>query len=194
MSRIFFSVVAISLVQVALAEDSKKDPQAAVKAMVEAATPSSEHRKLEPLVGSWTYVCKAWMDPSKPAMETTGTIERKWILGKRFIEEKVSGTNFDGSPGFEGIGTIGYDNAQKKFTNSWICTMCTGSSSGLGKSDDAGKEFTFETEGFCPIEKKLIKGREELKIESPDKTVMTSYHMVDGKEVKAMEIVAIRRR
>ncbi len=54
MSRIFFSVVALTLVQVALADDSKQDPQAAAKAMAEAATPGSEHRNLEPLIGSWT--------------------------------------------------------------------------------------------------------------------------------------------
>src|SRR5687768_2999967 len=76
------------------------DPQA----FAAQAQPGPEHEVLDPLVGSWNYTCKMWMVPGQPAMESTGKIERKWILGDRFLEEKVTGTNFDGSPGFEGLG------------------------------------------------------------------------------------------
>ncbi|MCE9530310.1 MAG: DUF1579 domain-containing protein, partial [Planctomycetes bacterium] len=88
------------------AEDRKPpaNPEEFAKALIEASKPTSEHAKLQPLIGSWSYTCKMWMDPSKPPMETKGTIERKWILGERFVEEKVAGTGFDGKPGFEGLG------------------------------------------------------------------------------------------
>jgi hypothetical protein len=127
-------------------------------------------------------------------MEATGTIERKWILGGRFLEEKVSGNNFDGKPGFEGFGLVGYDKAQQKYTSSWACTMCTGTCTGVGTSDTSGTKFVFHTEAFCPLEKRVVKGREELRFEGPDKTVAESFHVVDGKEVKMMEIVAVRKK
>jgi hypothetical protein len=164
------------------------------KLMAEAGKPGPEHAKLEPLAGSWTYTCKFWLDPTKPPAESKGTVERKWILGGRFLEEKVVGTNFDGKPGFEGVGLVGYDNGQKKYTSNWICSMGTGACTGLGVADPSGTKLTFQTESFCPIQKKIVKGRDEIRIESSDRTVAESYMIEDGKEVKMMELVCVRKR
>lgn len=184
------------LAGLAFAQDTKlpANPEELIKAMEQAGKPGPGHAKLEPLAGSWTYTCKFWMDPSKPPLESKGTIERKWILGGRFLEEKVVGTGFDGKPGFEGLGLIGYDNGQKKYTSSWACSMGTGTCTGLGASDTSGTKLTFQTESFCPLQKKIIKGRDEMRIESSDKTVAESFVIEDGKEVKMMELVSIRKK
>jgi hypothetical protein len=178
------------------ADDVKlpQNPEEFAKLMAEAGKPGPAHAKLEPLVGSWTYTCKFWMDPTKPPAETTGTVERKWILGGRFLEEKYAGTGFDGKPGFEGVGLVGYDNAQQKYTTNWICSMGTGTCTGLGSADSSGTKLTFQTESFCPLQKKVIKGREEIRIESSDRTVAESYVIEDGKEVKVMEMICVRKR
>lgn len=197
MMRLLSVAALLGFAAVVSAEEPKKatpSPEAMMKIMAQAATPGPEHKKLEPLVGSWNYTCKFWMEPGKPAMESKGTIERKWILGGRFIEETVKGTNFDGKPGFEGRGMIGYDNAQKKYTMSWSCTMGTGTCSGSGAGDSTGKVFTFEKEAFCPMEKQVVKGKDVVRIESADKIVMESYMLKDGKEMKMMEIVATRKK
>ena len=39
----------------------------------------------------------------------------------------------------------------------------------------------------------VVKGREVLRFESADKTVAESFQVVDGKEIKMMEIVAVRK-
>ena len=102
-------------VRTSLADDNvPQSPAELVKAIAEAGKPGTEHAKLQPLAGSWTYTCKFWMDPSQPPMESKGTIERQWILGGRFLEEKVVGTHFDGNSGFEGFRLIGYDNGRRK--------------------------------------------------------------------------------
>lgn len=170
------------------------DPAEYMKAMVEAGKPGPEHAKLEPLVGSWEYTCKAWMDPSQPPMESKGTIERKWILGGRFLEEKTEGTNFDGTAGFESFALIGYDKAQQKYTMTWVCNMGTGTSTGLGECDATGAKCTFQTELFCPVQKKTLHGRDEIRIESDDKVVMESYLIEGGKETKMMELVSVRKK
>lgn len=171
-----------------------QSPDEMVKAMSAVGKPGADHAKLEPLAGSWNYTCKFWLDPSKPPLESTGTIERKWVLGGRFLEERIAGTGFDGKPGFEGIGLIGYDNAQKKYTSTFACSMGTGVCSGHGSCDDSGTKFTFHTEAYCPIMKKVVKGRDEFRIEGDDKVVMESYHDEGGADRKMMEIVAVRRK
>jgi hypothetical protein len=162
--------------------------------MAEAGKPGPEHTRLEPLAGSWTYTCKFWLDPTKAPLESKGTIERKWILGGRFLEERVTGTSFDGKPGFEGFGLIGYDNGRQKYTSSWACNMGSGTCAGLGNADSTGSKLTFQTESFCPLRKKIVKGREEIRIESSDRTVAESYAIEDGKEIKVMELVAVRAK
>lgn len=178
------------------AEDVKSppSPEQMAKILAEVGTPGLEHAKLQPLAGSWSYTCKIWMDPSQPPMETHGTIERRWVLGGRFLEEKTTGTGFDGKPGFEGLGLLGYDKAQKTYTSTWACSMGTGTCSGRGTADASGTKFTFQTEVFCPVLKKIIQGHDEIRIESANRVVTESYHVLDGKEVKGMELVAIRRK
>src|SRR5262245_48165174 len=45
---------------------AKPSPEEAAKLFAEASTPGPNHAKLQPLVGSWTYSCKLWMEPGKP--------------------------------------------------------------------------------------------------------------------------------
>jgi hypothetical protein len=175
-------------------DDAKPNPQDVLRAMEEAAKPGPEHAKLEPLAGSWTYTCKCWMDPSQPPMESKGTIERRWVLGGRFLEEKIAGTGFDGKPGFEGLGLIGFDNGRQKYTMTWNSTACTGTCTGLGSADESGQTFTFHTEAFCPVQKKVIKSRDQLRFESADRTVAETYMLEEGQEFRMMEIVAVRKK
>jgi hypothetical protein len=191
------AVCAFAAVSVAWADDSKKTPnmEAMTKLFAEAAQPTAEHEKLKPLAGNWTYTSKFWMDPNQPAMEGTGTIERKWILGDRFLEERVTGKGPDGKTDFEGRGVVGYDKAEKKYTSGWICSMGTGISTGVGTVDASGKKFTFDSEEFCPIRQKKVKARQELRIESNDKHVMEMYEIDDsGNQRKTMELIAVRQK
>src|SRR5262245_776758 len=80
------------LCQVAQAEKPKApSPDDLLAAIAEIGKPGAEHKKLEPLVGRWTVTVKFWTDPSTPPAELTGTVERKWILGGRFVQETSHG-------------------------------------------------------------------------------------------------------
>lgn len=176
------------------AEDEKTapSPEALLAVIAEAGQPGEEHKKLEALAGEWTFTNKFWLDPSQPPLEAKGTIHREMILGGRFLEEKINAVDQDGKPAFEGRGLIGYDSGQKKYTASWVCSMGTSTCSGTGAAESGG--FTFRTECYCPIQKKIVEGREVLRFESDNKTVAESYVTVDGKEAKIMEIVAERKK
>lgn len=180
----------------ARAQDAKDkpSPEAIAKAMAEAATPGAAHTRLEPLAGTWAYTCKMWMAPGAPAVDTKGTIERKWILGGRFLEEVYAGQGFDGKEGgFEGRGLLGYDNSNKKYTQTFVCNMGTAVQNGQGGFDASGK-LTLSSEALCPLQQCLVKMRDEIRIESRDKIVIDSYVTVDGKEHKMMELVSIRKK
>lgn len=195
MKRLLTAILlTLSLALPAVAEDKEQpaiDLEAAAKLYAEIATPGEAHQKLEPLVGKWKYTSKLWMDPNAPPLEGKGTAERKWILGGRFLEENIIGKGPDGSD-MEARGTIGYDNTTKKYTYNWVCSMSTAASNGVGSVDKSGNEFTFETEVFCPLRQQQIKMRDEIHIDSKDKHTLTTYQIVDGKEVKMMEMTVER--
>jgi Protein of unknown function (DUF1579) len=173
--------------------DKSKAPDTAamMAAYMKYATPGEGHKKLEPLVGSWTFTGKFWMDPSAPPTEGKGTAERKWILDGRFVQETVKG-QMTGMPTFEGFAITGYDNVQKKYVGFWIDSMGTSMSNSTGSMDAAGKVYTGEHEDFDPAMGKKIKVKDVLRFESKDKQTITSYRIEDGKEVKMMELTLTR--
>jgi hypothetical protein len=182
------------LAGLARAEDAKQPPSPAdlLKALAEAGKPGSEHQKLQPFVGDWTVTMKMWTDSSQPPAEVKGTVERKWILGGRFIQETLKG-ECDGKP-FEGTGLLGYHNGEKKFTTTRACGLCGTVSNNLSTLDASGKKFTCATEECCPLTGQKVKGRDEVVIESNDRIVTNVFKTVDGQEVKVMELVSIRKK
>src|SRR5262245_45667149 len=72
-----------------LAEEARKvpSPDALLKLLAKAGKPGPEHKKLEPFVGEWTFTLKVWTNPSESPAVLKGTVQRKWIMGGRFILE-----------------------------------------------------------------------------------------------------------
>ena len=176
------------------AQDVKKpqSPEALMKALAEAGKPGAEHRKLEPFVGDWTFTMKLWANPNQPPAEVQGTVQRKWIMGGRFVQETVQVTH--NGKTCEGLGLLGYDNAQKRFTATRACGVCGTVCSCTGTCSDSGKKFEFAKEECCPLSGEKVKGRDELVIESKDRIVLNVFKTLEGKEVKVMEIVSTRKK
>jgi hypothetical protein len=176
------------------AQDARKAPSPAelMKALAENGRPGAEHKKLEPLVGDWAFTLRLWTDPNQPPAEVQGTVERKWIMGGRFVQETVKGQC--GSKTFEGLGLLGYDNAQKKFTATRACGICGKVCSSVGTTKGTDRKFEFATEEYCPVCREMVKGRDELVIESKDRIILNVYKTIKGREVKVIEIVSIRKK
>lgn len=194
-------VMAMALTMVLLAQAGRtwaQDPKSLpsphdlLKALAEAGKPGAEHQKLQPFVGDWTFTLKVWTDPSQPPAEVKGTVERKWILGGRFIQENVQG-QCDGKT-FEGMGLLGYDSIQKKFTAVRACGLCGTISHGLAACDGNGTKFVCDKEECCPLTGQKVQGRDEILVQGNDRIVMNTYRTVRGQETKTMEMVSIRKR
>ena len=115
------ALLAAALFAVTAVADDKKpaaDEKAMMEAMMKQATPGPEHKKLEPLVGDWTYTAKFWMAPGAPPMEMAGDDKCTWIMDGRFLQDEVTGPAQAGMPPFQGLGLTGYDNTTKKYVGS----------------------------------------------------------------------------
>lgn len=164
---------------------------AAMMAMYEEmAKPGPQHAALKALAGSWKANISAWMDPSAEPMKSTGTVERKMILGDRYLQEEFAGTFMD-KP-FSGFGISGYDNVSKKFVSTWIDTWSTGMMNSTGTADASFKTFTYKSDQPDPMSGMHMK--HVLKIVNNDKHVFEMFMIdKDGKEMKSMEIEYTRK-
>jgi hypothetical protein len=205
--RLLISVVTMALAGAApcLADEKPKQASRAgapagmpnqeemTKAWMAAATPGEAHKKLEPMVGSFTVVTKMWMDPAKPPEESTGTSESKWVLGGRFVEQRVEGTAM-GQP-FSGIGYTGYDNYKKKYVGSWTDTMGTMIMISTGTVDASGKKFTFWSTVDDVVMKKPAKVKEIVTVVDGDHHTYEQWSSApDGKMFKSLEVQYTRKK
>ena len=177
----------------AAAEKSAQD--AAMMAQWTAfATPGEAHRALDLMVGSWDHEVRCWMAPGTEPMKSTGTNTSQWILGGRFLEQRAQGF-FMGQP-FEGLGHIGYDNAQKFYVSSWMDNMGTGVMKSTGTYDSAARAWT-ETgvmpDPMSPTGTKAFRG--VTKFVSNDEYTYEVYTAgPDGKEFRMMELIYRRKK
>jgi len=172
------------------AKTGQPDPM--LEAWMKVSLPGSEHQRLASLAGSWTGTVKMWMDPAKPPTESTCTAERHWILGGRFLQEEVKG-QFQGQP-FQGMGLMGYDNLQKKYTWVWVDSMSTAITTSLGTADASGKVLTFTRAETDPITGKKFKAKDVVHLTGPDQQLLEMFKKEPGgKEIKVMEISLTRK-
>jgi hypothetical protein len=191
-------VVAVLLVAaampVAAQQDQKMSPeeQAAWEAWMKYAAPGPQHKLLEPFVGSWNVATTMWSVPGAPPMTSTGTSEVAWVLGGRYIQEKVKGEMM-GQP-FEGMGCTGYDNFKKRFVGTWMDTMGTMMLTSTGEADSTGKVFTYSSTMDDVVSGKPMTVREVVRVVDHDKHVFEMYGPdPSGKEFKTLEMVYTRK-
>lgn len=160
---------------------------AEMAAMMKPGMPGEHHDHLKPMAGKWNVVVKMWMDPNAGPQESAATVEYRWILGGRFLQEDVRG-NFEGEP-FEALGFIGYDNYQKKYTTAWLENMGTMIVTSLGTCDNSGKVFTFLGEHPDPMTGGTKKSRFVMRFVNDNKMTGENYEIgPDGKDRKTMEL------
>jgi len=176
-----------------VAKAGPPDEKAMMEAMAKAGTPGEAHKKLDPMVGTFDTKAKMWMDPSKPAEETSGKTESKWVLGNRFVQETYDGT-FMGQP-FSGMGYWGYDNITKKYTGTWMDSMGTAMMNSTGKMDASGKVLTYTAMMNDPMTGKLCKITEKVTVTDNDHHMMEMWGPdPSGKNYKMMEITYVRKK
>lgn len=171
------------------AEKAKKPPpmddKAVMEMMQKAAAPGEAHKKLDALAGKFSVQSKSWMDPAKPPEVSSGSSERKWIMGNRYLEEHYQGS-FMGQP-FDGMGIQGYDNVSKKYFGSWIDSGSTGMT--LARGSMNGNAIKYKGVMSDPMSGKEVAYSMTLTIADNDHHTLEMWGPgPNGKEVRWMEL------
>jgi hypothetical protein len=154
-------------------------------------TPGKEHSDLAKMNGDWSFVNKFWMDPSAPPQTTEGTAFCEMLLGGRYQQMKVMGKMM--GMDYNGIGVTGFDNAKKVWVSSWIDNFGTGLMYMEGTYDDASKSIVFRGKMVDPISGKDTEEKQTIKILDDKTCVMEMFNVVDGKDIKNMEITYTKK-
>lgn len=161
------------------------------KAWGEYMTPGDMHKMLASETGNWTAAMTMFMDPANPT-KSESSVEIKMGLGGRYQESRYKG-KVDGMD-FEGIATVGYNNASQKFESTWRDNMGTGLMFTTGEYDPATKSITFTGSSTDPMTKKDKKFRELYTIVDDNTRKMEMFEDDPrGKEYKSMEIILKRK-
>lgn len=169
------------------------DSVAMQKKWMEYMTPGEVHKQLAMDNGNWNEDVTMWMAPDAKPMMSKSTAMSKMILGGRYQEMTHKGT-FMGQP-FEGIGTLGYDNASKKMVSSWVDNMGTGIMYMSGDYGGKSKTIEFKGEVTDPMTGKVKPSREIFTMVDDNTRKMEMYDVTpDGKEFKCMEITMTRKK
>ena len=173
-------------------QEDKMDMQAMMEVYKKLATPGAPHKMLASLEGSWITKTRAWMEPDKPPIESTGACEQKMLLEGRYLQQEYT-SEMMGSP-FTGINLVGYDNHTRKYVSTWIDTMSTGIYYFEGTASADGKTITQKNSYDDPIRGPMV-WRSVTRI--VDKNIL-KYEMFvtpkGGKEEKMMEMTVSRKR
>jgi hypothetical protein len=147
--------------------------------------PGAEHKKLEPLIGSWVL--------SMEGSDKKGTAQFQSLWDGRFVTEEATLPFPEFTLNWRGI--YGFDRHKKKYTATWIDNMDTNIESGVGDVDSTGKVLTLEGQHENPrtgrssgfLWRIAMVGDAKLKIQMFEKNEA-------GKEAKVLEIDGERSR
>ena len=155
-------------------------------------TPGEMHKMIATGNGEWNAAITMWMDPKAPPTLSTATATNEMIMGGRYQLSKNTGVMM-GMP-FEGMSLVGYDNAKKVFTTTWIDNFGTGTMTLEGRWDAATKAIESKGKMVDPITGKDIEIREVVKFIDNDTQEMQMYERRDLAERKTMEIKYTRKK
>ncbi|MCA9290604.1 MAG: DUF1579 family protein, partial [Phycisphaerales bacterium] len=173
---------------------AQDDAAPALDAAVEAGRPGPHHKILQVLEGRFEASFHIWMAPGDPPLSTRGTIERTSVFDGRYLRESVR-TADEGIGAFEGLGFIGYDNAEGRYVNVWMDSMSTGIALEYATYDVGQRTFRFVGMHRDPATGRVVHTRSTFDVSNPDRQILTSYATgPDGAEYKSFEGVAERIR
>lgn len=153
--------------------------------------PTQQHVWLQKFTGQWTSESMVTVGPDQPPMPCSGTMTSRQ-LGGFWILNEMKGEMFDAP--MNGVQTIGYDEAKKKYVGTWVDSMAAYMWQYEGTVDPSGKVLTLNADGPNFVgDGNLTKFQDIYDFRTPDEISMTSRMLgADGKWVTFMSGTAKR--
>ncbi len=171
------------------------DSATMMKAMMDYGTLGKMHEMMASWNGTWNAETTIWEYEGASPQKSSGTAVNSMILGGRYQSSKHNG-NMMGMP-FEGLSTMGYDNATKQFVSTWIDSWSTGIMTMAGTWDEAAKTLTLTgtmPDIARPGKETFMKQVSTVVNDNTQNMVMYSPDPKTGKEYKIMEINLTRKK
>ncbi|MCU0688379.1 MAG: DUF1579 domain-containing protein [Phycisphaerales bacterium] len=152
-------------------ESTPTDQAAANEPWRALAEPGRNHRLLEIFVGTWTVEGRFPGAEGQPPEIATGTMTTTWELGSRWLTQRYEGS-MPSIGNFEGLGLMGFDNAQQRFVASWMDTLSTGAVNSTGTFDQRTRAFTLTGRLNLPNASAPISQRQTITVESRNRYII----------------------
>lgn len=163
-----------------------------MKAWQDNMTPSENHQWLASMNGEWDATVKMWMDPSQPPNVSQATTKNSMIMGGLYQRSEHSGTMMD-MP-FTGESITGYDNYKKKFLATWIDNFGSSIMFMEGQYNTKADALILEGNMMDPATGNDMHVKEVFTKLSEDSHKFEMFMVIDGKDIKNMEITYTRKK
>ncbi len=168
------------------------DSVAMMKAWEKYMMPGDQHKLLATDVGNWDEEFTMYMSATDTnPMKLKMSASVKMIMGGRYQESKHIGM-MNGQP-FEGVSTIGHNNASNQMESTWFDNMGTGIMYMTGDLDSKTKTISLKGETTDPMSGKKKPFRETYTFTDENTRNITMYDVdQNGNEYKSIVIVMKR--
>ncbi len=181
MKKLILALIVLSFCSITYAQTPEE-----MKAWEDSMTPGKYHKWLASFDGNWNGDVKLWMDPSQPPMAYKIKTKNEMVMNGLYQKSTHSGEMM-GKP-FEGEGIAAYDNTKKRFVTTWIDNFGSGIMQMEGELSSDNKEMITIGTMSDPMSGQDITVKQVLTYISEERHVFEMYMVVEGKEMKTMEI------
>ncbi len=165
--------------------------EAEMKAWMSYMTPGEVHKMLARYDGEWNEEVSMWMAPGAPPTMSKAVAKNEMIMGGRYQLSRAKGEMM-GMP-FEGMSTLGFDNAKKLFTSTWIDNFGTGTMALTGTWEAATKTINLSGKMVDPMTGNDQTVRQTFRFIDLNNQVIEMFVVVNGAEFKTMSIKLTRK-
>ncbi|MFG0284001.1 MAG: DUF1579 domain-containing protein [Phycisphaerales bacterium JB039] len=169
--------------------EGEMDPAAMMEAWKQVNQTGEQHEAISHMAGVWDAEAKFWMAPGAEPMISSGVEKNTMVFGGRYLKSEFEG-EFSGEK-FQGLGYMGYSNADKKYQSVWMDS--TGTAIGWSTGTVEGDTITLTGEETDPFTGEVMKFKDVGVMKDMNTRVFSRYYMMGDDEFKSMEITFTRQ-
>lgn len=170
------------------------DREQALAAWDRSAEPGPWHAFLAGRAGKWDVAGRIWNDPEGEPTSSRGESRLEMVLGGRYLQERHKGES-DSRP-YEGLGLLGFDNADSTVTAVWLDNLGTRTAVLSGRAPKTpGDALTLRGVLTDPASGRVISLRLVITFVGADEQRWEYFGAPEGfDESRMMELTYSRRR
>jgi len=149
-----------------------------LKRYEEVSRPGAEHKRLDPLAGTWSFLAR-WHGADGKAIELNGTSENRWILGGRFLRCESTAEGDGGR--VESVTLFGFDQREQRYFALAMQSTASYIMEPVGTYEAATRSFILSGKERDEITGVALTYRMIVRIEGPDRYALELFLDTPGR-------------